>query len=33
MPANAPHAVQAQDNLAFVLTLSEYFLPKKESDR
>ncbi|MEM8677256.1 MAG: cupin domain-containing protein [Cyanobacteria bacterium P01_G01_bin.67] len=23
MPANAPHAVQAQDNLTFTLTLSE----------
>ena len=23
MPANAPHAVQAAENLAFVLTLSE----------
>ena len=23
MPANAPHAVQAKDNLAFILTLSE----------
>ncbi len=23
MPANAPHALQAQENLAFILTLSE----------
>ena len=25
MPANAPHAIQAEENLAFVLTLSEKF--------
>ncbi len=24
MPANAPHALQAQENLAFLLTLSEH---------
>ncbi|MDJ0532868.1 MAG: globin domain-containing protein [Xenococcaceae cyanobacterium MO_207.B15] len=30
MPANAPHAVQARENLAFVLTLSEHPQPKKE---
>lgn len=30
MPANAPHAVQAQENLAFVLTLSEHLPAKKE---
>ena len=29
MPANAPHALQAKDNLAFVLTLSEHPQPKK----
>ena len=29
MPANAPHAVQAQDNLGFVLALSEHFPAKK----
>ena len=28
MPANAPHALQATENLAFVLILSEY-APKK----
>jgi nitric oxide dioxygenase len=28
MPANAPHALQARENLAFILTLSEQ-LPKK----
>jgi nitric oxide dioxygenase len=27
LPANAPHAVQAQENLAFVLALSEYSSP------
>lgn len=30
MPANTPHAVQAQENLAFVLALSEDFSSKKE---
>lgn len=30
MPANAPHAVQAQENLAFVLALSEHPPAKKE---
>jgi nitric oxide dioxygenase len=30
MPANAPHALQARDNLAFVLTLSEHLPAKKE---
>lgn len=30
MPANAPHAVQAKDNLAFVLALSEHSPKKKE---
>lgn len=30
MPANAPHALQAQENLAFVLTLSEHPQAKKE---
>lgn len=29
MPANAPHAVQAQENLAFTLALSEHLPPKK----
>jgi nitric oxide dioxygenase len=29
MPANAPHALQAEENLAFVLTLSEHS-PKKQ---
>ena len=29
MPANAPHALQAVDNLAFVLTLSEQVSPSK----
>ncbi len=29
MPANAPHALQAKENLAFVLILSEY-APKKQ---
>jgi len=29
MPANAPHALQAQENLAFILTLTEQ-LPKKQ---
>lgn len=33
MPANAPHAVQAQENLAFVLMLSERPSPKKEIDK
>ncbi|WP_414618883.1 globin domain-containing protein [Calothrix sp. CCY 0018] len=30
MPANAPHAVQATENLAFVLTLSEHLPAKKK---
>ncbi|WP_019508715.1 globin domain-containing protein [Pleurocapsa sp. PCC 7319] len=30
MPANAPHAVQAQQNLAFVLALSEHSPEKKK---
>jgi nitric oxide dioxygenase len=30
MPANAPHALQARDNLAFVLTLSEHPQAKQE---
>lgn len=30
MPANAPHAVQAQENLAFVLALSQHLPAKKE---
>ena len=30
MPANAPHAVQAQENLAFVLALSEHPQPKQK---
>ncbi|MGQ4650019.1 globin domain-containing protein [Lyngbya aestuarii] len=30
MPANTPHAVQAQENLAFVLSLSETLPAKKE---
>ena len=29
MPANAPHAVQAQENLAFVLAMHEHSSPKK----
>ncbi len=29
IPANAPHAVQAQENLAFFLALSEQFSPQK----
>jgi nitric oxide dioxygenase len=33
MPANAPHAVQARENLAFVLALSEYSSLIPESDR
>ena len=30
MPANAPHAVQATENLAFILALSEHSLEKKK---
>ena len=30
MPANAPHAVQAKENLAFVLALSEQSAKKQE---
>ncbi len=29
IPANAPHALEAQENLAFVLTLSEHHKPVK----
>jgi nitric oxide dioxygenase len=32
MPANAPHAVQAQENLAFVLALSEHSSFIQETD-
>ena len=31
MPANAPHALQAQENLAFVLALSEQAPVKSNS--
>lgn len=30
MPANAPHALQAEENLAFLLTLSEHPRPKDQ---
>ncbi len=33
IPANAPHAVQAQENLAFVLALSEQSSSMQETDR
>ncbi len=33
MPANAPHAVQARENLAFVLALSEHSPAKKGIDQ
>jgi len=29
IPANAPHALEAQENLAFILTLSEHHKPVK----
>jgi nitric oxide dioxygenase len=33
MPANAPHALQAKENLAFLLTLSEHSQPKNKLEQ
>ena len=33
MPANAPHALQAKENLSFLLTLSEHPQPNNKLDR